>query len=81
MEIEMSQLCKCGNKPTITYSDGSLYCNSCDPDPDIDNSEECCVTGCKNHPVRSGYIGAGIYLGICEQHDHGEPLGFLDLVD
>ncbi len=70
--------CKCGQPSTIhcsqlKYGD-THYCKACDPDPDIDESDICYSCGDQSH--RSSYIGAGIYLGVCESCDTGQMLGY-----
>lgn len=68
--------CKCGNKAigwTISEEVKTGYCSECDPDPDVDMSDECYLCGNQSH--RSSYVGSGIYLGVCRDCDSGQILG------
>jgi len=70
------ELCRCGNVSTgfvLGVPSANLepryYCEKCDPDPPVDASNQCYVRGCNNHVVRSAYVGSGIELSVCEEHD------------
>lgn len=67
--------CTCGAKATVTFWSGDqtwYYCDGCNPDPDIDESNRCYSCGKKSH--RSEYVGSGFYLGVCPKCDDGHPL-------
>lgn len=69
-------LCKCGNSPTTWVTGGDQkesYCDDCDPDPDVDMSDQCYKCGAPSH--RSSYVGSGFYIGVCKKHDRGQHLG------
>lgn len=71
------QVCNCGNKAIGWLCRGEenvAYCSECDPDPDVDLSDTCYSCGKPSH--RSEHIGSGIDLGVCEECDTGEHLGY-----
>lgn len=74
---EKPKCSRCENAGVVSYhSDKGVerFCRDCDPDPEIDDSDECCHCGAPS--FRREYIGSGIYLGVCGECDDGEPLGY-----